>query len=55
MQWGYKLLQFISFPTSILPRLTFSAGVRLAVTDKKLFGAQIIIAAAVSIIVFIFM
>ncbi|CAG9534366.1 unnamed protein product [Cercopithifilaria johnstoni] len=46
MEWGCSLLQFISFPISVLPRLTFSAGVRLAVTDKKLFGAPIIIAAA---------
>ncbi|KAL3990286.1 FGGY of carbohydrate kinases N-terminal domain family protein [Acanthocheilonema viteae] len=46
MEWGYNLLQFFSFPASVLPRLTFSAGVRLAVTDKKLFGAPIIVAAA---------
>lgn len=47
MEWGYSLLQFLSFPTSVLPRLSFSAGVTLAVTDKKLFGAPIIVAAAV--------
>lgn len=52
MEWGYSLLRFLSFPTSVLPRLTFSAGVRLAVTDEKLFGAPIIVAAAVSIRVF---
>ncbi|KAK6112565.1 FGGY of carbohydrate kinases N-terminal domain family protein [Brugia pahangi] len=46
MEWGYSLLQFLSFPTSVLPRLSFSAGVTLAVTDKKLFGAPIIVAAA---------
>lgn len=48
MEWGYSLLQFISFPTSVLPRLTFSAGVKLAITDRKLFGAPIIVAAVVS-------
>lgn len=52
MGWGYNLLQFLSFPTSVLPRLTFSAGVTLAVTDKKLFGASIVVAAAVSTFVF---
>uniref|UniRef100_A0A915PHH9 Carbohydrate kinase FGGY N-terminal domain-containing protein n=1 Tax=Setaria digitata TaxID=48799 RepID=A0A915PHH9_9BILA len=45
MNWGYSLLQFFSFPTSVLPHLTFSAGVRLAVTEEKLFGAPIVIAA----------
>ncbi|OZC10134.1 hypothetical protein X798_02724 [Onchocerca flexuosa] len=46
MEWAYWLLQFFSFPTSVLPLLTFSAGVRLAITDKKLFGAPITVAAA---------
>uniref|UniRef100_A0A1I8EV94 Uncharacterized protein n=1 Tax=Wuchereria bancrofti TaxID=6293 RepID=A0A1I8EV94_WUCBA len=32
MEWGYSLLQFLSFPTSVLPRLSFSAGVTFAVT-----------------------
>ncbi|VDP14582.1 unnamed protein product [Onchocerca flexuosa] len=52
MEWAYWLLQFFSFPTSVLPLLTFSAGVRLAITDKKLFGAPITVAAAVSILMF---
>ncbi|VDN04571.1 unnamed protein product [Thelazia callipaeda] len=46
MNWGYRLLQFISFPTSVLPRLSFSAGVPLGVADKKLFGFPITVAAA---------
>ncbi|MCP9263047.1 hypothetical protein DINM_006401 [Dirofilaria immitis] len=42
---GLLVIAIFSFPTEVLPCLTFSAGVRLAVTDKKLFGASIAIAA----------
>lgn len=48
MDWGYNILSLISFPLSVLPHHTFSAGMRLAVVDEELFGAPFAVAAAVS-------
>ncbi|VDM43971.1 unnamed protein product [Toxocara canis] len=38
MNWGYIILWLISFPLSLLPRHTFTAGVPLAVCDRRIFG-----------------
>lgn len=48
MDWGYNILSLISFPLSVLPRHTFSAGMRFAVVDEELFGAPFALAAAVT-------
>ncbi|VDK68726.1 unnamed protein product [Anisakis simplex] len=38
MNWGHMLLRIISFPVSLLPKLTFSAGVPLATCHNEIFG-----------------
>uniref|UniRef100_A0A0N5AL63 Glycerol kinase 5 n=1 Tax=Syphacia muris TaxID=451379 RepID=A0A0N5AL63_9BILA len=45
LDWGRSLLSLISFPVSLLPMHTCTAGDVLAVIDGKLFGVQIEIGA----------
>lgn len=48
MDWGRTLLSIISFPTSLLPKHTFTAGRPLASVDSHLFGINVEIGAVVS-------
>ncbi|VDD85872.1 unnamed protein product [Enterobius vermicularis] len=45
MDWGRTLLSIISFPTSLLPKHTFTAGRPLASVDSHLFGINVEIGA----------
>uniref|UniRef100_A0A915AND8 Glycerol kinase 5 n=1 Tax=Parascaris univalens TaxID=6257 RepID=A0A915AND8_PARUN len=45
MNWGYIILWLISFPLSLLPPHTFTAGVPLALCDRRIFGTALSIGA----------
>lgn len=48
MDWGFTILSIISFPLSLLPSHTYTAGLYLTEVDEQIFGVPMKVAAIVS-------